>query len=549
MKKIFVYLMTLVAVSGSVMSCHKIEVPISTELTPSIFPQDTNQFIQASGPAYVALRGNWSTEYFFQQCYSTDEGIMEARGGNWFDGAQNQQMHYHSWTKDNGYVNGNWVWLATIIGTVNQTVYTLQQAEPAGDYKNTNLAELKMVRDLAYFMMMDNYGNVPLDTVYGDFKPHTNVPRAQVFSWLEGDIKAQIPFLSTRVDAYTYGRPTVYLAYALLAKMYINAEYYTGTPRYNDCIAACDFIINSGKYNLATIANYLQMFYPTNGPTSPGSKDEFIFAIPFDATSSGFLGRSANYKARYDVPRSMGQVAAGAGYNFFNIPYTPGGPASTLPEFYANFNDAGDIRNKQWLTGLQYRPDGVTPITVTTTNLGYDQFYSGPSPSAPYTYQVNLTPNIVLRQSPASFDAGNDEIAWNMGYRNIKFYPDATSLSRNQNNDEPVFRYADIILMKAEAILRGGAATGGATALSLVNQLRAARTTAAPLSSVDLPFIYAERSREFAWEGWHRNDVIRFGKYEGTWGFKTDASTYKRIFPIPTSAFAVNPALVQNPGY
>jgi len=136
-----------------------------------------------------------------------------------------------------------------------------------------------------------------------------------------------------------------------------------------------------------------------------------------------------------------------------------------------------------------------------------------------------------------------------MGYRNIKFYPDATSLSRNQNNDEPVFRYADIILMKAEAILRGGAATGGATALSLVNQLRAARTTAAPLSSVDLPFIYAERSREFAWEGWHRNDVIRFGKYEGTWGFKTDANTYKRIFPIPTSAFAVNPALTQNPGY
>jgi len=549
MKRLSKYIFLPMLLAAAVASCHKIDVPVTTELTPSIFPQDSNQFIQASGPAYVALRGNWSTEYFFQQCYSTDEGIMEARGGNWFDGAQNQQMHYHSWTKDNGYVNGNWVWLTTIIGTVNQIVYTLQQAEPAGDYKNTNLAELKMVRDLTYFMMMDNYGNVPLDTVYGDFNPHTNVPRAQVFSWLEGDIKAQIPYLSTRVDTYTYGRPTVYLAYALLAKMYINAEYYTGTAKYNECIAACDAIISSGKYNLASMANYLQMFYPTNGPTSPGSKDEFIFAIPFDATSSGFLGRSANYKARYDVPRSMGQVAAGAGYNYFNIPYTPGGPASTLPEFYANFNDANDIRNKQWLTGLQYRADGVTPITVTTTNLGYDQTYTGPNPSGVYTYQVNLTPNIVLRQSVPSFDAGNDEIAWNMGYRNIKFYPDASSLSRNQNNDEPVFRYSDIILMKAEAILRGGAATGGATALSLVNQLRAVRTTSAALSSVDLPFIYAERSREFAWEGWHRNDAIRFGKYEGAWGFKTDANTYKRIFPIPTSAFAVNPALTQNPGY
>ncbi|MFT3935071.1 MAG: RagB/SusD family nutrient uptake outer membrane protein [Chitinophagaceae bacterium] len=549
MKKLFVYIMALAAVAGVATSCHKIEVPITTELTPDIFPQDTNQFIQATGPAYVVLRGNWSTEYFFQQCYSTDEGIMEARGGNWYDGGQNKEMHYHTWTKDNNYVNTNWQWLGTIIGTVNQTVYTLQQAEPAGDYKNSNIAELKMIRDLAYFMMMDNYGNVPLDTVYGDFTPHTNVPRAQVFAWLEGDIKAQIPYLSTRVDTYTYGRSTVYLAYATLAKMYLNAEYYTGTPRYNDCIAACDFIINSGKYNLASMANYLQMFYPTNGPTAVGSKDEFIFAIPFDATSTGSFGKSANYKARYDVPRSMGLVAAGAGYNYFNIPYTPGGPASTLPEFYANFNDANDVRNKQWLTGLQYRPDGVTPIMITTTNLGYDQTYTGPNPSASYTYQLNLTPNIVLRQSVAAFDAGNDEIAWNMGYRNIKFYPDATSLSRNQNNDEPVFRYSDIILMKAEAILRGGTATGGATALSLCNQLRAVRTTSAPLGSVNLDYIYAERAREFAWEGWRRNDAIRFGKYEGAWGFKTDANTYKRIFPIPTTAFSVNPVLVQNPGY
>ncbi len=549
MKRLFKYIYIPVLFTVVVASCHKINVPVTTELTPSIFPQDTNQFAQASGPAYVALRGNWSTEYFFQQCYSTDEGIMEARGGNWFDGAQNQDMHYHVWTKDNNYVNSNWVWLATTIGTVNQVTSVLKQAEPEGAYKQTNLAELKMVRALAYFMMMDNYGNVPLDTVYGDFTPHTNVPRAQVFTWLENDIKSCLPYLSTNVNTYTYGRPTLYMAYALLAKMYLNAEYYTGTARYNDCIAACDNVIGSGKYNLASMANYLQMFYPTNGPTSPGSKDEFIFAIPFDATSSGFLGRSANYKARYDVPRSMGQVAAGAGYNFFNIPYTPGGPASTLPEFYANFNDANDIRNKQWLTGLQYRADGVTPITVTTTNLGYNQFYTGASPAAPYTYQVNLTPNIVLRQSVPSFDAGNDEIAWNMGYRNIKFYPDATSLSRNQNNDEPVFRYSDIILMKAEAIQRGGTATGGATALSLVNQLRAVRTTSAPVSAVDLPFIYAERNREFAWEGWHRNDAIRFGKYEDSWGFKTDANTYKRIFPIPTSAFAVNPALVQNPGY
>jgi hypothetical protein len=136
-----------------------------------------------------------------------------------------------------------------------------------------------------------------------------------------------------------------------------------------------------------------------------------------------------------------------------------------------------------------------------------------------------------------------------MGYRNIKFYPDGTSPNRNQNNDVPVFRYSDIILMKSEAILRGGTATLGQTALTLANQLRAERTTSAAWSNITLDSVYNERSREFAWEAWHRNDMIRFGKYEGTWGFKTDADVNHRIFPIPTVAMQLNPALKQNQGY
>jgi hypothetical protein len=420
MKNILKYIAFNALIMVALSSCQKLDVDVTSQLTPDAFPKDSLQFIQASGPVYVALRGNYATEYFFQQCYSTEEGIMPARGGNWFDGGQNQQMHYHSWTKDNGYVNGNWSWFSTIIGTANQTLSILQGAEPAGTSKNTNLAEIKMVRALTYFMMMDNYGNIPIDTVYGDFTPHTNVPRAQVFSFIENEIKSCLPYLNTTNSKYTYGRPTLYTAYALLAKMYLNAEYYTGKAKYNECIAACDNVINSGKFSLASIANYLKMFYPTNGPDAPGSKEEFIFAIPFDATSSGFTGRSANYKARYDVPRSMGKVAAGAGYNYFNIPYTPGGPASTLPEFYANFNDPNDIRNKQWLTGLQYLPDGVTPLTITTTKEGYDAI-ANKGDKTPYTYQLNLTPDVVLRQSSTLFDCGNDEVAWNMGYRNIKF--------------------------------------------------------------------------------------------------------------------------------
>lgn len=531
---------------GFLLSCHKLNVPITTELTPDVFPQDSTSFISASGPVYVALRGNYGVEYFFQQTLSTDEAILPARGGNWYDGAQNMQMHYHTYTPDNGYVTGNWGWLSTIIGASNQTISILTKTMPDGASKSQYLAEMKMVRAFAYFMMMDNYGGVPIDTVYGDFTPRTQADRATVFSFIESEIKAAIPYLSTATDQSVYGRFNKYGAYALLAKMYLNAEVYTGTKHYDDCIAACDNIINSNLYALQPMSTYLQMFYPNNGPQIP----EFIFSIPYDANfDNGNWGfRGVNNHSRYDVPRSMGKVAAGGGYNYFNIPFTPSAPESTIPSFYAYFYDAGDVRNGQWLHGLQYQPDGVTPITITTTYAGYDAITNAGNNNT-YTYQLDLTPDVVLRQSVASFDCGNDEVAWNMGYRNVKFYPDATSSSRNQNNDIPVFRYSDILLMKAEAILRGGAATGGVTALSLANSLRAQRTTSPAWADITLDSIYNERSREFTQESWHRNDMIRFGKYENSWGFKTDADVHHRIFPIPNSALKLNPALKQNDGY
>lgn len=538
MKKSYLNILFSVLLSSMLVSCHDLYVPVTTELTTDVFPTNTEQFISASGPVYVALRGNYAVEHFFQQSFSTDEGIMPARGGNWFDGGQNQTMHYHTWTPDNSYINGNWTWLSTTIGVANQSLSILSTTMPEGAIKKTNLAEIKMVRAFAYFMMMDNFGNVPIDTLYGDFNPKTNVPRAEVFNFIEKEINAALPYLSEVSGVSTYGRANKWTAYALLAKMYLNAEQYTGTKRYDDCIAACDKIMNSGLYALEPKNSYLNMFYPANGP----QMKEFIFAVPYDpAAANSFPFRSVNIHARFDVPRSERQK--------FSLPFTPAGAASTLPEYYAYFNDANDIRNKQWLTGLQYMNDGVTPVTVTTTNIGYDQYYKGSNPSASVTYHVNLTPEVTLRQDVASFDVGNDEIAWNMGYRNIKFYPDATSLNRNQNNDKPVFRYSDIVLMKAEAILRGGAATLGHTPLALVNQLRALRTTSAALTSVDLEFIYAERTREFAWEGWRRNDMIRFGKYENKWGYKTNAEAYRRIFPIPRVALQLNPALKQNPGY
>ena len=558
MKKIFKKIGCLAFVAGIFSSCHKIDVPVTSELTPDTYPLTEAQFNSVMGPVYTLLRSEFATTYFFLQDMTTDESLLPTYAADWIDGNRYLELHRHTWTKDNGPVSSGWNYCANLVGTTNQTIFIVNKS-PEGAVKNTSIAELKTMRAMFYYMWMDMFGNIPLDTLYGSTTLNTNTPRAQVFNFIESELKAAIPFLKTASGATTYGKPTRYMAYSLLAKMYLNAQVYTGTQRNNDCIAACDSVINAGggtQYALEPRSTYLQMFYPTNGP----ALKEFIYAIPFDAaTSNGYM-----FYARYDLNRNLGvrYLYSGStpGTNVDPVMNLttgnglannkPSGPRCTTDEFFTNFNDANDIRNKQWLSGLQYWANG-NPIMVRTTNLGYDQFYSGGSPATAYTYHLNLLPLGVSRLGATSFDLGKDEIAWNTGVRNIKFLADYTNpTSRNQNNDVPIFRYSDIILMKAEAIQRGGTGTLGHTALSLINMLRAQRTTSTALGAVSLDDIYVERCREMTWECWHRNDMIRFGKFESAYGLaKTNADTYRRIFPVPTTAIATNSALVQNPGY
>lgn len=527
MKRFFNIFLLFIGVAG-LYSCHDLDVPVTTQLTPEVFPQTPAQFVQAAGPTYNNFRQNFSTDWWFLQSLSTDEAILPARGGNWYDGGRYEQHHKHTWNRDNAHVQSAWSWLTSTISTSNQNIFLISKA-PESEAKKTSIAELRSMRALCYFMMMDLWGNVPITTQFGDTTTAKTTPRAEVFKFIEKELNESIPNLSEVTGQETYGRPTKFTAYAILAKMYLNAEVYTGTARWNDAIAACDKIISSGKFALES--DYRKMFFVNNGPQIK----EFIYAIPYDASApNGYM-----FYARYSLPRSLRAK--------YSLPFTPSAACSTLPEFYAYFNDSKDVRNQQWITGKQYDYKG-NPVIVNTTKQGFDEDYKGSDASAALAYHVEITPNVVIK-NPTSFDLGNDEKAWNMGYRNNKFYCDSTSATRNQNNDVPIFRYADVLLMKAEAILRGGTATNGQTALSLVNELRSKRTTSAAWTSVSLQALYEERSREFTWETWHRNDMIRYGKYEDKWGAKTDTDVRKRLFPIPTNALQLNKLLVQNPGY
>jgi hypothetical protein len=185
-------------------------------------------------------------------------------------------------------------------------------------------------------------------------------------------------------------------------------------------------------------------------------------------------------------------------------------------------------------------------------SFGLDETYSGTDGTKAITWHISFTKEVWLRGSADKMDTGNDYLSQYMGARSIKFYPDKNwnPSARSDNHDVPIFRYADILMMKAEAILWGATATNGQTTMSLLNQIRA--RVSAPLFTVNPIWdeLLDERAREFSWEAWRRNDLIRFGKYGNRWLFKDNTSEKCReLFPIKADQLNLNPNLVQNPGY
>ncbi|RRB07206.1 RagB/SusD family nutrient uptake outer membrane protein [Larkinella rosea] len=519
--------------------CSDLNVKIESELTASNFPKTAEEFVAASGPIYTQLAYNqagvsYAVEYWRMQTLSTDEAIIPARDGNFDDGGQYRQLHQHNWTIDHTNGISVWQWGYSGINTANRII-KLFEASADSPARTTALAELRTMRALFHFYMMDLYGNVPIVTVFGDSKLPGTSKRADVYAFIEKELKESIPNLNATVGALTYGRVNKWMANALLAKLYLNAEVYAGTPKYAETVATCDALLTGAGSLYALDDNYQSIFAGDNGPQIK----DIIFAVPYDGNVV-----PGNHFTRFGTHPEL--VAK------YSIPFRPSIAMSTIKEFYAKFNLKGDVRNDTWLVGKQFNFDG-TPILVNTTKKGLDATYAGTDGTAAIKWQLEFSPDLTL-VIPAKLDVGNDDLAKAKGIRSVKFYPDKNSnaSTRYQGNDFPVFRLADIYLMKAEAILRGATATTVAgelqTPVVLVNKLRKrAKTDLAVTLTLDE--LLDERARELSWEGWRRNDLIRFGKFEDAWGFKDNKETFRRLFPIPASERALNPGLTQNPGY
>lgn len=529
--KSIVYSITLIFIFLA--GCTDLNVPVESEITPDNFPKTEEDFIAVAGPVYSNLSNYYMLSYWFLQECSADGMVLTANGGNWFDDSRYKNFHLHTWNEDERFITEAWVNSFAGVSLCNSILQLFEAAEE-GAAKTTAIAELRTMRAWFYFMLMDLYGGVPLVTTFGpDTETGARRTRTEIFDFIESELLEFLPDLSSTTGQITYGRPTKWMAYALLAKLYLNAPVYTGESRYDDVVSMCDMIINEASENssIGLDDDYLKMFYPDNGPKIT----DFIFAVPYNGAN--ILN---NYPSRYWLNKM--QKAQ------FGLPFTPSGCLKTWPEYYNKFTiDATDERQNIWLTGKQYYSDGTTPVTVETTKQGRDNRYTAADKNDPVTYQLEFTPDIEFRDLD-KFNTGDDYVGLAVGYRCNKYYPDASSSTRHQSNDIPVFRYADVLLMKAEAILRGATATLGQTSLSLVNLVRE-RSEVSLFTDVDLEKLLDERVRELSFECWRRNDLIRFGQWEDSWGVKTDNDVNHRLFPIPSTQLLLNTMLEQNPGY
>lgn len=511
--------------------CEKLDVPVESQFVASNFPKTLNDYNASVGAIYSNLSSQYAVPYWRMQTLSTDEAILPARDGNFDDGGQYRQLHYHSWTPDHPNVLTIWQWAYGGITTCNRLLNVTNSFNFTEAEKETRLAEIRAMRALYYFFLLDLYGNVPIVTDYPTAPLPATQPRTKVYEFIESELRSLTPKLPAKTavaatNTQQYGRPTKGMVYALLAKLYLNAEVYGAPARYPDVVRMADSV--QANTNYALDARYRDMFLPNNGPQIR----ETIFAVPYDQQIPG------NQFTRFGFFSYLTQAYG------FNVGLSIA--MSTTPEFYARFNLPGDARTRTWLSGPQFTPDGNGGFTTTPV------YYPGT------TNQIVINPVLTL-VPPKPMDLGNTIATQSQGVRSIKYYPDPTTIqaTRLNGNDVPVLRLADVLLMKAEAILRGAPATAIngelQTPLVLINKIRT-RAGAQQASSIALSGILDERARELSWEGWRRNDLIRFGQFETEYPLPNDAlrmdkSDFRRLYPIPTVERQLNTNLQQNPGY
>lgn len=533
------FALSVLALSLSLTSCLN-ETPKDQIPETEIYDSANSLYVNAVASLYNYIGAHEEGEGLQGTCrgiydyntLTTDEAIIPIRGGNWYDGGLWKNMYDHTWTATDTDLYNVWKYLYKVIVLSTKSLETIEKhkalltEQQRVDYS----AEVRAVRAMYYYYAMDMFGRIPiLQSSTQKTADIRQSNRSDVFWYVVKELQEVTPLLAnehSNLQGNYYGRVTRPVAWFLLAKLSLNAEVYTdddwtdssrpdgktimfdidGNKKnaWQTCIHYCDLITAAG-YKLE--ADYTKNFAVHNEGST-----ENIFTIPLDKilylNEFHYLFRSRHY--------AHGGAYSGASEN---------GTCATLHTMAVNGfgTETPDARlDMNFYTG-KVEVDGKYVTMEDGTPLEYK----------PLAVEKNLTASPYLETA---------------GARMKKYEVDRTAYSdgRMPNNDIVLYRYADVLLMKSEAKVRNGGSGD--------EEMNAVRSRVGmPSLSATLDNILNERLLELVWEGWRRQDMIRFGTYCKQYDIHTsseaDKKGYTTVFPIPEKARELNPNLKQNPGY
>ena len=466
--------------------------------------------------------------------FTTDEAIMPTRGGDWYDGGFWQGLYLHRWGVNNEAIYATWEYLYRTVILCNGSLERIQDFAEKHPEENVAdcVAEVRALRAMFYYYIMDLFGSVPLieksDPAVEDI---VQEKRSKVFNFIVKELTESSSLLSeerSNQPGVYYGRMTQPVVWFLLAKLALNAEVYTDddwTDGSRPDGKSIFFEVEGQRLNAWQTVNYycekitaagytLEKDYTANFAVFNESSEENIFVIPMSKTLYTnqfiylFRSRHYNHAKAYGLSGENGSSATKEVLETFGYD-TPQVDARFDYCYFAGL--VKDLEGNQILLD-----DGVTPLVYEPWNVALD--VSG----KPYEKTA--------------------------GARMKKYEVDKTGLKDGKllDNDIVLFRYADVLLMQSEAKVRNG--EDGDAELNLVRS----RVGMAPRTAT-LENLLDERMMELAWEGWRRQDMIRFGVFTRSYSCRPqlpgEENGYTTVFPIPEKVIDMNPQLHQHKGY
>ncbi len=507
MKTIKILGLVLLSISASI-SCTNLDEEIYSQIPKSSFFESEEMLTSYAGRAYSSLQGYGSEQSLWTlNIQVSDECAAPVNHVNDWTNVRYKELQTHKFPASNKLIRKGWDYCFDGIAACNDVIYEVERSDFNFDGKDRILSEIKVLRAYFYMHAMDGWGNIPFSINPKDQGYPEQKDRQFIFDFIIDEITECIDNLSAETTSASYGKVTQGAANAILAKMYLNAEEWIGKPMWSEAEKACQAIMDSGEY-------IIEDDYKANFLVNNEGSGENIFVIPY----------STIYTQSDHNDFVIFILTLGAKHSqTYNIPATCWDGIIASPDFFNTYDKTDKRLADTWLFGQQYDLAGL-PIEGYILNPDVDE--------AVYSTGKAETDGARIGKWEYQTDG--------------KLTSDQTSM----DNDFALIRYADVVLMWTEALVRQDRAGEAASNVDL--QKIRTRASLAPFTAAELTLdnILKERGAELACEGWRRQDLIRFGKFQDAWWAKPNTSPETaKLYPIPTDRLSINPNLKQNAGY